>query len=125
MARVLAVEDDQVIRELLAINLRLEGYEVETAVDGRDALDQVRPRPPDLILLDVMMPEVNGLEVLAQLRRSEETRDIPVILLSARAMPSDVEQGLALGAQRYVTKPFDPVDLMEMVQTLLEEQPSS
>jgi DNA-binding response OmpR family regulator len=121
VARVMAVDDDHVIRGLLEVNLEMEGHEVMTAIDGQDALDKVRADPPDLIILDVMMPNVNGWQVAEQLRADDATRDIPIIFLSARAMDNDVRKGRDLGADSYVTKPFDPIDLMELVRRLLED----
>ena len=119
MAMVLAVDDDQVIRGLLRVNLEMEGHEVETAVDGRDALAKVGERRPDLILLDVMMPHMSGWDVLTQLKSDPATADIPVVFLSARAMEADIRKGHELGVDRYVTKPFDPIDLMDLVSELL------
>jgi DNA-binding response OmpR family regulator len=124
VARVMAVDDDHVIRGLLEVNLEMEGHEVMTAIDGQDALDKVRADPPDLIILDVMMPNVNGWQVAEQLRADDATRDIPIIFLSARAMDNDVRKGRDLGADSYVTKPFDPIDLMELVRRLLEDRTS-
>ncbi len=121
MARVLAVDDDHVIRGLLEINLQLEGHDVVTAVDGRDALDQVAADPPDLILLDLMMPNVNGWEVLQRLKTDDTTRAIPIVVLSARAMEADIRRGYDLGVDVYVTKPFDPIELMDVVRRLLED----
>lgn len=123
MARVMAVDDDPVIRGLLEVNLEMEGHVVVTAIDGQDALDKVQADPPDLILLDVMMPNVNGWQVAEALKADESTRDIPVVFLSARAMEADVRKGTELGVQSYVTKPFDPIDLMELVNRLLEGLP--
>ncbi|HVM00195.1 MAG TPA: response regulator [Egibacteraceae bacterium] len=120
MARVMAVDDDHVIRGLLEVNLEMEGHEVVTAVDGEDALAKVRADPPDLILLDVMMPNVNGWQVAEELKSDEATRDIPIIFLSARAMDADLRKGASLGVESYVTKPFDPIDLMELISRLLE-----
>lgn len=122
MATVLAVDDDHVIRGLLQVNLEMEGYDVMTAVDGRDALAKMEQRRPDLVLLDVMMPEVSGWEVAEQLKSDPATRDIPVVFLSARAMDADIRKGLALGVDRYVTKPFDPIELMDLVGELLAER---
>ncbi len=122
MARVMAVDDDHVIRGLLEVNLEMEGYEVITAVDGKDALAKVRENPPDLILLDVMMPNVNGWQVAETLKGDEATRAIPIVFLSARAMEGDVRHGTDLGVESYVTKPFDPIDLMELVGRLLAER---
>ena len=121
MARVMAVDDDHVIRGLLEVNLEMEGHEVMTAFDGADALQKVATTRPDLILLDVMMPNVNGWEVAEALKAQEETRNIPIVFLSARAMEADVRKGTDLGVQAYVTKPFDPIDLMELVNRLIAE----
>lgn len=122
MARVMAVDDDHVIRGLLEVNLEMEGHEVITAVDGADALEKVRSEWPDLILLDVMMPNVNGWQVAEALKAEPETRNIPIVFLSARAMEADVRKGTDLGVQAYVTKPFDPIDLMELVNRLIAER---
>jgi CheY-like chemotaxis protein len=119
VATVLAVDDDQVIRGLLQVNLEMEGHDVVTAVDGRDALAKVAEHHPDLILLDIMMPHVSGWDVLEQLKADPATADIPVVFLSARAMEADIRKGQALGVDRYVTKPFDPIDLMDLVSELL------
>lgn len=116
----MAVDDDHVIRGLLEVNLEMEGYEVVTAVDGQDALEKVKALPPDLIILDVMMPNVNGWQVAERLKADDATCDIPIIFLSARAMEADVRKGADLGVESYVTKPFDPIDLMALVQRLLE-----
>jgi CheY-like chemotaxis protein len=122
VARVMAVDDDPVIRGLLEVNLEMEGHDVVTAVDGQDALDKVAEQAPDLILLDVMMPNVNGWQVAEQLKGDEATKHIPIVFLSARAMEADVRKGTSLGVESYVTKPFDPIDLMELVNRLLEER---
>jgi CheY-like chemotaxis protein len=119
VARVMAVDDDPVIRGLLEVNLEMEGHEVITAVDGRDALEKVAVDPPDLILLDVMMPNVNGWQVAERLKGDPATRSIPVIFLSARAMEADVRKGAELGVEQYVTKPFDPIELMDLVNRLV------
>lgn len=119
MARVMAVDDDHVIRGLLEVNLEMEGHDVITAVDGIDALEKVRRRRPDLILLDVMMPKIDGWQVAETLKQQPGTRDIPIVFLSARAMYADVRKGTGLGVCAYVTKPFDPIDLMALVNDLL------
>lgn len=118
----MAVDDDHVIRGLLEVNLEMEGHEVVMAVDGQDALAKIRSDPPDLILLDVMMPKVNGWQVAEELKSDEATRDIPIIFLSARAMDADVRKGTSLGVESYVTKPFDPIDLMALITRLLEDR---
>ena len=122
VARVMAVDDDPVIRGLLEVNLEMEGHEVVTAVDGEDAIAKARAVLPDLILLDVMMPRVNGWQAAEVLKSDPTTRDIPLIFLSARALESDMRKGVALGVDHYVTKPFDPIELMELVSRLLKGQ---
>lgn len=125
MGRVLVVEDDHVIRELLVVNLKMEGHDAVTAVDGSEALRAVADRAPDVVLLDMMLPGVDGWEVAARLKGDEATRSIPIIALSARAMQADIERGMELGVDRYVTKPFDPIELMHLVGTLLPGGASS
>jgi DNA-binding response OmpR family regulator len=116
---VLVVDDDPVIQKLLKVNFEMEGYTVYTAGDGVDGLEQARTARPDVIILDIMMPRMNGLEVTTALKEDVETNKIPVILLSAKAQASDVQAGLDIGADDYVTKPFDPLELLERVGELL------
>jgi CheY-like chemotaxis protein len=117
--RVLVVDDDRVIQQLLEVNLELEGYEVvATAADGREALEKIAALKPDLVILDIMMPKMDGLEVCRRLRADPELAKIPVILLSARAQDMDIREGLEIGASAYLTKPFDPVELLEVVGRL-------
>ena len=121
MARVLIVDDDPIILELVVMNFELEGHEVRTAANGPDALDLARSWSPDAIILDVMMPGLSGFEVCQQLRDEPSTAEIPVVLLSARALGRDVEEGLAAGAVAYVTKPVDPLELVEQIEQLVRE----
>jgi len=93
LGRVLVVDDDEVIRRLIAVNLQLEGFEVETAVDGQDCLDKVTDIDPDVITLDVMMPRLDGWETAVQLRRSPDTAHIKVVLITARAQEDDKTRG--------------------------------
>lgn len=118
--RVLAVDDDPVIRQLLEINLELEGYEVRLASDGVEAVEAAREFRPDLILLDVMMPRMDGWQACATIREDADLAEIPVVFLSARAQDADVEKGNALGAAAYLTKPFDPGDLLDLVAELVK-----
>ena len=118
--RVLAVDDDPVIQRLLQVNLEMEGYEVTLAGDGDEAIAKVRELRPDLVLLDVMMPNRDGWSVCEEMKSDPELKDIPVVFLSARAQDADVLRGRALGADNYVTKPFDPIDLLELVADLIE-----
>ena len=116
---VLVVDDDPVILRLLQVNFDLEGIDVVIAIDGEEGLKLAQSDPPDLVISDIMMPRVNGLELLAALRSSPDTASMPVILLSAKAQVADVQRGLELGADDYVTKPFDPLELIDRVYKVL------
>ena len=117
--KVLIVDDDPVIQLLLRVNMEMEGFDVVTAADGEEGLRLANDTRPDIMLLDVMMPKLDGFEVLKQIRIREETRELPVILLSAKATARDEHAGLTAGANEYMTKPFDPPDLIERVKKLL------
>ncbi|MGI8757955.1 MAG: response regulator transcription factor [Acidimicrobiales bacterium] len=119
---VLVVDDDLVILKLLQVNFEMEGFSVLTATDGIEGLSAAREERPDVIVSDVMMPRMNGLELVAALEADAGTRDIPVILLSARAQGTDVTNGLAAGADDYVTKPFEPLELVDRVNRLLRHR---
>ena len=119
--RVLVVEDDTSITLGLRINLEAEGYEVLTAADGEDGLAQARDAQPDLIILDVMLPKMNGFEVLQTLRG--ERRAMPIIMLSARTGEMDKVTGLELGAEDYVAKPFSLAELLARVRAALRRGP--
>src|ERR1700724_1717316 len=118
LGRVLVVDDDEVIRRLIVVNLQLEGFEVETAVDGQDCLDKVADIDPDVITLDVMMPRLDGWETAVQLRRSPDTAHIKVVLITARAQEDDKTRGTRVGADAYLTKPFDPNEMIRVVREL-------
>jgi DNA-binding response OmpR family regulator len=120
---VLVADDEEDIRALVAFRLQRAGYDVITAADGTEALTLATTRLPDLIVLDMMMPKATGLEVTRSLREQDSTKDIPVILLTARAQEADVASGFAAGADDYVKKPFSPMDLQLRVQALLERRP--
>jgi DNA-binding response OmpR family regulator len=120
---VLVADDEEDIRALVAFRLQRAGYDVITAADGAEALTLATTRLPDLIVLDMMMPKATGLEVTRSLREQDSTRDIPVILLTARAQEADVASGFTAGADDYVKKPFSPMDLQLRVQALLERRP--
>lgn len=115
---MLVCDDDPVIVNLLQVNFEIEGYDVIAATGGEAGLAQARFGNPDVIVLDVMMPGIDGLEVARRLRSDEETSRIPIILLSAKAQNSDIEAGLAV-ADEYVTKPFEPLELLERVKSVL------
>ena len=117
---VLIVDDEASIRLLCRVNLRLEGMDTVEAADGETALRVARELKPDLILLDVMMPNVDGWQVAAELAGEKATRDLPIVFLSARAEPADHARGYELGAVGYVTKPFDPTALGAIVLAVLE-----
>jgi DNA-binding response OmpR family regulator len=119
---VLVADDEEDIRALVAFRLERAGYEVITAADGEEALTLATTRLPDLVVLDMMMPKATGLEVTRSLRELDETKEIPVILLTARAQEADVARGFEAGADDYVKKPFSPQDLQLRVQTLLERR---
>ena len=115
---VLVVDDDPVIQKLLQVNFEMEGYAVITASDGLEGLEMARQERPDAIVLDVMMPKMDGLEVARTLKADESTRSIPILLLSAKAQAADVQAGKDV-ADDYITKPFDPLELLERVSRLL------
>jgi len=121
----LVVDDDDVIRQLITVNLELEGFEVIPAVDGQDALDKVKDAQPDVVTLDVMMPRVDGWEAAARLREDPETAHIKVILLSARAQESDIQRGERIGVDAYLTKPFDPDELIDVVRRMVDASGSA
>ena len=116
---VLVVDDDPVILKLLEVNFEMEGFSVITAGDGDEGLHAIREQRPDAVVLDIMMPKLNGLEVLEAARADPATKNVPIVLLSAKAQASEVQRGLDLGADDYVTKPFDPIDLVERVNAVL------
>ena len=121
MARkILAVDDEKSIIRLIEVNLKREGYEVVTAVDGKEALHKVAVEQPDLVVLDVMMPYLDGFEVLNTMKKDPDTRDIPVIMLTARAQDADVFNGYKSGADCYLTKPFNPRELTTFVRRIFE-----
>ncbi|MEH3077424.1 response regulator [Quadrisphaera setariae] len=119
MTTVLVADDDLDIRELVAFKLTQAGYEVRSAPDGAAALDAARAGGVDIVVLDLMMPGLSGLDVCAELRRSEQTAELPVIMLTARAQDQDVASGFAAGADDYVVKPFSPRELVSRVQAVL------
>jgi DNA-binding response OmpR family regulator len=109
--RVLVVDDDADVRKLCGINLTWDGHEIISAAGGAEGLALLASEAPDAVLLDVMMPEIDGLEALRRIRGSEESMDVPVVLISARVGIEDQIEGWAAGADGYITKPFTPSDL--------------
>jgi CheY-like chemotaxis protein len=120
--RVLVVEDDDVIRALISVNLELEGFEVVPAVDGVEALEKVIDANPDVITLDVMMPRLDGWATMERLRDNPATAKTKILLLSARAQDADLQRGEQLGADAYLTKPFDPDELVAVVRRLADSK---
>ena len=116
---ILVVDDDPVIQKLLAVNFEMEGYHVVTASDGEEALDRVAAEQPAVVVLDVMMPKVDGIEVLRRIKANPITANTPVLLLSAKAQAQDIDDGMAAGADFYLTKPFEPLDLLDRVAWML------
>lgn len=119
-AKILVADDEPDVLELIEVNLKTAGYEVLTAADGSAALQKARAAVPDLILLDIMLPEMDGLEVCKALRRDAATASLPVIMLTARAAEIDRVLGLELGADDYITKPFSPRELVLRVKNVLK-----
>src|ERR687895_2467852 len=116
---ILVVDDDPDIARFVEVNLRSAGYEVSVASDGEQALEKAFEGRPDLVLLDVMMPRIDGFEVAQRLRRDARTSNTSIIMLTAKALSSDKVQGLSSGADDYIIKPFDPVELLARVKGTL------
>jgi len=116
---VLIVDDEPGIIEILQVSLEWEGYTVLSASNGRQALEMTRTHRPDLMILDVMMPEMDGWEVLAAVESDPDLAGLPVVMLTVKSLPGDVIHGLELGAIEYLTKPFDPLAVVRTVNLLL------
>ena len=117
--RILVVDDEIYIVHILDFSLGMEGYEVVTALDGEQALEKARSEKPDLIVLDIMMPKLDGYETCKMLKADPETKDVPVILLSAKGRNVDQKVGFEVGADDYITKPFSPRKLVERINAIL------
>jgi DNA-binding response OmpR family regulator len=117
--KVLVIDDEAPIRLLCRVNLEAEGMKVVEAQDGTEGLEKARREQPDVILLDVMMPGLDGWEVLHRLLDDKQTKEIPIVFLTARAELRDRARGLELGGVDYVTKPFNPTELAPLVQELI------
>jgi two-component system, OmpR family, alkaline phosphatase synthesis response regulator PhoP len=120
--KILAVDDERHIVRLVEVNLARAGYQVVTAYDGREALQKVESEKPDLVVLDVMMPYMDGFEVLRNLKANAATADIPVIMLTAKAQDADVFRGWQSGVDCYLTKPFNPMELLTFVKRIFDSQ---
>ena len=119
--KILAVDDEKRMVRFIQLNLEQDGFQVITAYNGKEALEQVRTQLPDLILLDIMMPDINGFEVLKKIR---EVNTVPVIMLTAKGEEDDRIQGLELGADDYITKPFSPRELVSRIRAVLRRTKS-
>ena len=120
--KILAVDDERHIVRLVEVNLQRAGYEVVTAFDGKEALEKVKSETPDLVVLDVMMPYMDGFEVLRNLKADPTTAEIPVIMLTAKAQDADVFRGWQSGVDCYLTKPFNPMELLTFVKRIFDSQ---
>ncbi len=119
--RILICDDDPAILRVLQVNLEVEGYETLLAHHGEEALKIARAEHPDLVILDIMMPRMDGYETCEAIKKDPLTKDIPVVFLSAKAQDSDIEKGKTYDVVDYLTKPFDPDTLIEVVQRVLDE----
>lgn len=119
--KILAVDDEKRMVRFIQLNLEQDGFQVITAYNGKEAIEQVRTQLPDLILLDIMMPDINGFEVLKKIR---EVNNVPVIMLTAKGEEDDRIQGLELGADDYITKPFSPRELVSRIRAVLRRTKS-
>ncbi|MDR3688495.1 MAG: response regulator [Fimbriimonas sp.] len=120
--KVLVCDDERHIVRLIQVNLERQGYNVVTAFDGKEGLEKIRSEKPNLVVLDVMMPYMDGFEVLKTIRREPETENLPVIMLTAKAQDKDVFEGYHYGADMYLTKPFNPMELVTFVKRIAQGQ---
>lgn len=120
--KILVVDDERHIVRLVQVTLERAGYEVGTAYDGRECLQKVTQEKPDLIVLDVMMPYMDGFEVLQNLKASADTDSIPVVMLTAKAQDQDIFRGWQQGVEWYQTKPFNPMELLTVIKRIFQSQ---
>lgn len=118
--KILVCDDERHIVRLIQVNLERQGYNVVTAYDGKEGLEKVKAEKPDMVVLDVMMPYMDGFEVLKTLRRDPATEALPVIMLTAKAQDKDVFEGYHYGADMYLTKPFNPMELVSFVKRIAQ-----
>ena len=124
LGRVLVVDDSDVIRTLISVNLEMEGFEVVTAVDGQDALDKIIEVAPDVMTIDVVMPRLDGFDTVAQVRADPRTSHLKIAMVTACAQEADIRRGEAAGVDAYITKPFEPSTLVRTVRDLVEHSDS-
>ncbi len=120
MTKILIAEDERDIRELVTFSLQFGGFAVVQAANGVEAVQRAQAERPDLILMDVRMPKMTGYEACKQMKQLPETRDIPVVFLSAKGQESEIQTGLEAGAEEYILKPFAPDELVKQVQAVLD-----
>lgn len=118
--KIVVCDDERHIVRLIQVNLERQGYQVVTAFDGKEGLEKIKAEKPNLVVLDVMMPYMDGFEVLKTLRRDPETESLPVIMLTAKAQDKDVFEGYHYGADMYLTKPFNPMELVTFVKRITQ-----
>ena len=123
MAKILVVDDEHALRDMMTMRLKANGYDVVTAIDGEDGLNKARAERPDLILLDIMMPAMDGLMVLSRLKSDLELSFVPVIMLTAKSDTEAIMESQSAGAADYILKPFDGDELMKLVKKTLELNP--
>jgi DNA-binding response OmpR family regulator len=119
--KVLIVDDERLIRDLVTFRLESKGFEIVYAENGKQAMERLEQEQPDLLVLDIMMPEMSGIDVCRAIKSKPETRHIKVILLTARVQDTDETEGLAAGADLYLTKPFRPNNLLAKIEALLAD----
>jgi CheY-like chemotaxis protein len=119
IVKILVAEDERDIRELIVFTLRYGGFEVHEVSNGSDAVEKAPGIAPDLILMDVRMPKMTGYQACETLKKMPETRDIPVVFLSAKGQESEISQGLEVGAEAYILKPFGPDDLIRQIKEIM------
>ena len=120
MTKILIAEDERDIRDLVGFSLRFGGFDVVQASNGQEAVERAQVELPDLILMDVRMPKMTGYEACRQLKSIPAMRDIPVVFLSAKGQETEIQQGIEVGAEEYILKPFAPDELVRQVQAVLE-----
>lgn len=120
--RILLIDDHQTVQRLMEAMLHIRNYQLIYAENGRQGINMAREEQPDLILLDVMMPELDGFKVCQYLKEDEKTKDIPVMFLTARGAEGDLETGRKVGAEDFITKPFQTMEVLNVIERLLEER---
>jgi len=118
---ILSIDDDELVLKLLDVNFRQRGFNVVEFLGGEGAFDKAKEVQPSVIILDIMMPLVDGWEVLEKLKEDDATKDIPVIILTVKSSQDDVTRAMDMGADRYMTKPFNPSDLVSLVKEIMGE----